>query len=799
MSSNTITLTPIYLPTQISSCVLWLDGADPFANGILPTNGSTIGTWKNKGTSAINIVNSGSPTFSNAIINSNGAVRFPGSAYLQDTGFIHTLSNKTYFLVTQGIDSTNPTTQGIMYFGNNGFVYNTQNGIAYQGPESAYNNQFGFLQAFGNGGYYYSFGSSYANTPLGIYGDTCSNTSASIYVNGSNLSNFTLSYTPQNSTGFRMGRRVDSLGQYYNGYICEVLAFNTLLNTSQRQQTEGYLAWKWGLQTSLPSNHPYKNTPVYTPNTLPPQFRSNLASIPFAQSLSPFSFFRPTSISNCALWLDAADRNSITSSGSTVTAWADKSPNNVTLTLSNGAGGSTVLSTYLNLPVVQFSNSCLYNASFSYPLASRSIFLVLAEIVHQFYRGFIGFSSNGQSDYNTSNGYVITSTGFTGSNIEFSQNQGNGGFVYRMDTGNASLTTPFGLYEDVTSGTSVNIYNAGSNAYSTTTSVTPSPSLGVTIAGRGLGPSLGSMIVAEILCYNVAVTAGQRQQIEGYLAWKWNLIANLPSTHPYKNAPPGLPVPSVPLRLTMANRFFQPTNIAGCALWFDGMDINGNGTSFTNGASVNTWVDKSGNGRNATGTVAATYDSTGKYVNFTGTNYYSLASNAGSFVVNSYFSFFWVERLQASAASISRAFMGTDSTGTNQGLHMAYYGTTPMRFGFFANDLDCFPAAFVSAGSQPIRIWSFVFNPSFRAIYLNGAIQSSDANNTQLTAWATPLIGRAFSGNNYIGFMYEILGYGGQIQTAQRQNIEGYLAWKWGLQDNLPSNHPWKKWPPPPS
>jgi hypothetical protein len=30
-----------------------------------------------------------------------------------------------------------------------------------------------------------------------------------------------------------------------------------LLTTTQRQQVEGYLAWKWGLQTALPTTHPY--------------------------------------------------------------------------------------------------------------------------------------------------------------------------------------------------------------------------------------------------------------------------------------------------------------------------------------------------------------------------------------------------------------------------------------------------------------------------------------------------------------------------------------------------------------
>jgi hypothetical protein len=44
-----------------------------------------------------------------------------------------------------------------------------------------------------------------------------------------------------------------------NGNIAEVIVYTTSLTTTQRQQVEGYLAWKWGLQANLPaSTHPYR-------------------------------------------------------------------------------------------------------------------------------------------------------------------------------------------------------------------------------------------------------------------------------------------------------------------------------------------------------------------------------------------------------------------------------------------------------------------------------------------------------------------------------------------------------------
>jgi hypothetical protein len=44
--------------------------------------------------------------------------------------------------------------------------------------------------------------------------------------------------------------------------LAEVIVFNTALaDANDRQMVEGYLAWKWGLNTSLPTSHPYYGAP----------------------------------------------------------------------------------------------------------------------------------------------------------------------------------------------------------------------------------------------------------------------------------------------------------------------------------------------------------------------------------------------------------------------------------------------------------------------------------------------------------------------------------------------------------
>jgi len=71
--------------------------------------------------------------------------------------------------------------------------------------------------------------------------------------NGSEFASKTFTFNIDTNSAF--------IGSYfgsflYTGYISEIIVFNTTL-TNHLQRVEGYLAWKWGLQKSLPSDHPY--------------------------------------------------------------------------------------------------------------------------------------------------------------------------------------------------------------------------------------------------------------------------------------------------------------------------------------------------------------------------------------------------------------------------------------------------------------------------------------------------------------------------------------------------------------
>ena len=49
-------------------------------------------------------------------------------------------------------------------------------------------------------------------------------------------------------------------GNIYGGLIGELIVFKSVLAQSARELIEGYMAWEWGLQASLQSTHPYRNS-----------------------------------------------------------------------------------------------------------------------------------------------------------------------------------------------------------------------------------------------------------------------------------------------------------------------------------------------------------------------------------------------------------------------------------------------------------------------------------------------------------------------------------------------------------
>lgn len=235
-----------------------------------------------------------------------------------------------------------------------------------------------------------------------------------------------------------------------------------------------------------------------------------------------------------------------------------------------------------------------------------------------------------------------------------------------------------------------------------------------------------------------------------------------------------------------ATRPFLPNQITGLNLWFDGADLN---TIALNGSSVLRWNDKSGNNRNATGGLSPTYSSNG--IVFNGAQYLSVINAAGLFT-NTAFSIFIVERHTGASGYVIGDDVVNGGGAANASLHIGYRSTANFTFAFYSNDLEITGLSGVST-----RIWSLNMPAvNNRNAILNGTLVATLGNSTKLTTMTSLTLARVFGGAYYTGTISEILGYVGEPSTIQRQQVEGYLAWKWNLVASLPATHPYKTSPP---
>ena len=253
------------------------------------------------------------------------------------------------------------------------------------------------------------------------------------------------------------------------------------------------------------------------------------------------TLWTPASLgADLALWLDAEDAASITLNGSNVSQWSDKSGNNRHATQGTAADQPLYSATGLNSkPILTFdgSDDVLLNASVGASgLSNVTIVSVFRQISggvsedHQINIGQTGTTGKARGFYRQ---------GF-GTDLQF------GGWA-RIATSTLSLDVGgthhiFGFANSALSGTgNVLLMKDGE-----TQTLTTSGALDTTLDGFSVGSLQGAAIstyysnisVAEIVVLYSAITTLDRQKLEGYLAHKWGLAANLPADHPYKMEPP---------------------------------------------------------------------------------------------------------------------------------------------------------------------------------------------------------------------------------------------------------------------
>jgi hypothetical protein len=222
-------------PINITGCAVWLDAADP--NALITSNGSNVGTWLDKSGNGCHAISQLTPaTIVSSSFGGNTTLLFNGaSRYYCATAAI---SNIGYTIFTvQSTTSTN-SFQSV--------INGVSNSYAFVGAAG------GYVATFTGDGS--TWNDSASNTPPFYNVNTntilcmqVSNTVLTPYVNG------VVGTTKTGSTGafsnFYIGDIYNASQPWY-GNISEIIVYNGILTTQQRQQVEGYLAWKWGLISS---------------------------------------------------------------------------------------------------------------------------------------------------------------------------------------------------------------------------------------------------------------------------------------------------------------------------------------------------------------------------------------------------------------------------------------------------------------------------------------------------------------------------------------------------------------------
>lgn len=755
----------IYLPTSIAGCQMWLDGNDPLGTGTQPANEATVSTWVDKSVNGFNATAAPSRvagTYSTSL----KAVNFPNSNTGYITNYSASPTNETMFVVFNNATasySNNILIGGVSGARSLGAGYSGSGGQTL-GVVGNLNTQLAWLARTDAG--------SYILGTTAIVTSQFTSSSNSISLNGGTTST-------GGAPGFTAGR-VTYLGVdatvssfYYIGYAMEIIFYNSILTTAQRQEVEGYLAQKWDITSSLAVGHPGRTTQVY----------QSLVTV--TQPTTTTVTYLPTSIAGCQLWLDAADSSTITyGTGTSVASWRDK-VNNYAVANSSAAyrpvysqgtirfDGVTSPS-YLDIPTLTIGSSAF------------SIFLVIqntgpasgnAYAPHFFWP----LSGNGSG--------ALSMTGWLSTNI-----QGVNANITSTLLKNQYylISYTFGVtanFEQVyANGTSIGTYSKGS-AYAS--SLYRIGTIDSSQSGLSFDGNIG-----EILVFNTALATTQRQEIESYLSQKWSLTASLPVGHPglttsvYQVT---VPLPIQKLRIipgiSSITTTYSPSSIAGCQLWLDAADS----ASMTIAAEkVSQWRDKSGSNNHATSpssirdaTLTANALNGRSVMTFSGSQNFtgpiSIGTTFTQFIL--YFN---------SSGRIGQGLMDSNDAGILGKLAFQEGGSECFQSGFGFS----FQRFFRTGGTYRI-LMTKCSNPSSSATvshWFNGTDQNIGtgiwsfygANTTPITSITIAARGDSIY---FIGTIAEIIIYNSAISLDNQRQVEAYLAQKWGLTASLPAGH----------
>lgn len=257
---------------------------------------------------------------------------------------------------------------------------------------------------------------------------------------------------------------------------------------------------------------------------------------------------------------------------------------------------------------------------------------------------------------------------------------------------------------------------------------------------------------------------------------------------------------SIPKACQASGKPWTPAAIT-TSLWLDASDTS---TVTLNGSDVSQWNDKSGNNKNAAQSTAAKQPA---YSSNQLNGYHGIVFNGTSdclripsISLNTFTTVFFVMKNPSGGAFfIEHSQNASNFDGFyiygNQGnsAHTRRAGTT---------NAGNFATGYWTGTSDVIITINTVSNPSvaadiFRPFKDGTAVTRNVTAATTLTnSSVTTALNIGARDNGTVAFfngnLYELIICNSSLSASDQEKVEGYLAWKWGLQNNLPVTHPYK-------
>ena len=244
----------------------------------------------------------------------------------------------------------------------------------------------------------------------------------------------------------------------------------------------------------------------------------------------------------------------------------------------------------------------------------------------------------------------------------------------------------------------------------------------------------------------------------------------------------------IPKIVSVAAPGFSPSSISGLAVWLDASDVNTITQDST--SNITQWSDKSGNAKNAvsnsvSGWARPTYVSTGA------TKYVSLVPGQALHIPSFPYTTAWsVFSCMCNVTLGARWYISPYSDasivlmGMNQGSSKIFSGLLPSAPADITGSHIEYTSAQNTNGTG-----NYVWYRDGVQKAINSAGNGVAATTVRMGIGANGASGFDIGGTYY---PFEILIFNSYLGTTDRQNVEGYLAQKWGLTSSLSTitNHP---------